>query len=423
MKSVDRIYTYFNFGRQALKTKDGKALAENFAYLSILQVAGYILPFITIPYLSRVIGVDGFGKIAFASAIIAWVQTFVDWGFGYSATRDVARNRENKEALTHIYSNVMWAKCFLSLISFIILALLTIVIPMLRENALLMLFTYLLIPGYVLFPDWFFQGMEKMKYTTLFNIGVKIAFTIAIFFVIKVKDDYIYQPLLTSLGYIVSGVLACFLIRKKWGVSLQRPNIKIIGQYLKGSFDIFLGNLFPTMYSNFSVVLLGALGSPKANGLFDGGNKFVNVAQQFMSVIGKTFYPFLNRRSDKFSLYARLNLSVSFIISLLLFIFAPLIVHIFLTPEFEGSITVLRIMSVSIFFLSLCTVYQLNYLFVNGYDRVARNITIIASIIGFLLAYPMIKWYGYIGVALNVAIARGIMGILNMVVAKKYMKK
>ena len=76
-------------------SKDNKVLVQNFAYLSLLQVAGYVFPLITMPYLARVIGVDGFGNIAFASAVMIWVQTIADWGFNFTATRDVAQNREN----------------------------------------------------------------------------------------------------------------------------------------------------------------------------------------------------------------------------------------------------------------------------------------------------------------------------------------
>ena len=79
-----------NFHR-VTQSKDGKVLFENFISLSLLQVAGYIFPLITIPYLSRVIGVDKFGEIAFASAIITYFQTVSDWGFNYTATRDVAK--------------------------------------------------------------------------------------------------------------------------------------------------------------------------------------------------------------------------------------------------------------------------------------------------------------------------------------------
>lgn len=409
--------------RQILKSKDGKAIAENFTYLSLLQVASYVFPFITIPYLSRVIGVDGFGYLAFAAAIIVWVQTIVDWGFGFSATREVAKNRENKEKLSEIFSNVFWARTILSIICFIILVILTCFIPILQQNWLVIFMSFLMIPGQILFPEWFFQGMEKMKYSTLCNIFIKFAFTIAIFFVITKKEDYIYQPLLTSIGSVIAGIVSYYIISIKWHVRMLAPNINNIIVYLRGSYDIFIGNLFPTMYNNFSAVLLGAIGTPIANGIYDGGNKFVTVVQNFVAIIGRTFYPYLSRHSDKHNVYAIINLTVVAAASITLFFAAPFIVHLFLTPEFEDSISVLRIMAFSIFFLGLGTVYCVNYLFVKGYDREARNITIISSIIGFFLAFPLIKWYSFIGAAINVTLTRAIMGVLYMIVAKKHMRR
>src|SRR5699024_8912844 len=103
------------------KSKDGKVLASNFGYLMLLQTASYVFPLITIPYLARVIGVEGFGKIAFAAAVVVWFQTVTDWGFNYTATRDVAQNKDNLEKVSEIFSNVLWARVLLALISFIIM--------------------------------------------------------------------------------------------------------------------------------------------------------------------------------------------------------------------------------------------------------------------------------------------------------------
>ena len=116
------------------QSKDGKVLVENFAYLSLLQVAGYAFPLITMPYLARVIGVEGFGRIAFASAIMVWIQTVADWGFNYTATRDVAKNREDKDKVSDIFSRVLWARCLLMFLSFVLLVLLVLLIPKFREN-------------------------------------------------------------------------------------------------------------------------------------------------------------------------------------------------------------------------------------------------------------------------------------------------
>ena len=87
---------------QLSSNKDVKVLEQNFAYLTILQIAGFILPLITLPYLASVVGLEGFGRIGFASAIIIWVQTISDWGFSYTGTRDVSRNRDNIVILSEI---------------------------------------------------------------------------------------------------------------------------------------------------------------------------------------------------------------------------------------------------------------------------------------------------------------------------------
>ena len=89
-------------------SNEARNVIQNFAWLSLLQVAGYIFPLITIPYLAVTIGVEGFGKIAFASAVIIWFQTIADWGFNYTATRDVAQNRNDREKVSKIFSNVLW---------------------------------------------------------------------------------------------------------------------------------------------------------------------------------------------------------------------------------------------------------------------------------------------------------------------------
>ena len=147
------------FVNKVRKSNDGRKLMENFAYLSLLQMAGYVSPLITLPYLTRVIGVEGFGKIAFASAVMVWIQTVADWGFNYTATRDVARNREDRDKVSDIFSRVLWARCFLMFLSFVLLVLLVSFIPKFKENAAVIFVTFLMIPGHIMFPDWFFQAM------------------------------------------------------------------------------------------------------------------------------------------------------------------------------------------------------------------------------------------------------------------------
>lgn len=410
--------------KRSLKaSKDGKVLVQNFAYLSLLQIAGYVFPLITMPHLAKVIGVYGFGKIALASAVMVWIQTIADWGFNFTATRDVAQNRENSERVSEIFSQVLWARCILMIWLAIALYILITFVPLFKDNKEVLWVSFLMVPGHIMFPDWFFQAMEKMKYITVLNLLSKLLFTVAVFLFIKDKDDYILQPLLTSLGFVVSGFIAFYYIIAKWGIRLMEPSPRDIYCTIKKSSDVFLNNLMPNLYNSFSSILLGFFAGEVANGKLDAGTKFVNIAQQFTQVLSRAFFPFLSRKLDKHDIYVRINIVVSFCISVALFLFAPLIVDIFFTSEFVDSILVLRITSFSIFFLALSNVYGTNYLIIAGYEGILRNTTAIVSIIGFLIAFPLIYHNGFIGAAITVMLTRAILGISIMLRALRIKNK
>lgn len=403
--------------------KDATVLLTNFGYLSALQIAGYIFPIITLPYLARVIGVDSFGKIAFASAIIVWFQTVADWGFNFTATRDVAQNRDDKEKVSEIFSNVLWARCLLMIFSFVLLLIALFLVPIFRENQTIILITFLIVPGHIMFPDWFFQAMERMKYITVLNVLSKLLFTIAVFVFIKEKSDYILQPLFTSLGFLVSGSIAMYFILVRWKIKLLRPSLPEVFKTIKGSTDVFINNIMPNLYNSFSVVLLGFFGGSVSNGKLDSGGKFVGISQQFMNVISRAFFPFLSRRIDKHNLYVKINLYLSIVFTMLLFLLAPILVKLFFTPEFYDAIPALRIMSFSILFLSLSNIYGTNYMIIQGYERQLRNITFISSIAGFILSFPLIYYFDFIGAALTITFTRALLGISIMIKAKSIKKE
>lgn len=406
--------------KQINKSKDGKTVFANFGYLSLLQVAGYVFPLISMPYLARVIGADGFGKIAFASAIVVWIQTISDWGFNLTATRDVAQNRDDKELVSRIFSNVLWARSILTLLSGIILLAVVLLVPYLRENADIIFVTFLLVPGHILFPEWFFQAIEKMKYTTLFNLLLKLIFTVAVFLFIHKREDYLIQPLLTTIGYLSCGMGALYLIFKKWGYSLYKPQGTEILKTIRKSTDVFINNLMPNLYNSFSVMLLGFFGGSTANGIYDGGNRFPVIFYQFQSVLSRAFYPFLSRRPDKHSFYAKLNIVSALIGAVFLILLSPLVIKIMLGDEFEKSIVVMQILSFSVVFLAMDYTYGTNFLIINHKEKPLRNLTFVSSIIGMSVAIPLVYYFSYIGAAITVLLCRGMLGAGSYILAKKY---
>ncbi|MBO7219613.1 MAG: flippase [Alistipes sp.] len=402
------------------KNKDARALASNFVWLSILKIAGYIFPFITMPYLARVIGVTGFGEIAFATSVIVFLETFTDFGFNYTATRDIARCREDRIAVSEIFSNVLWAKLLLMTIAFGVLCILVFAIPSLYEKRLLLFLTFLYIPGHILFPDWFFQAMEDMKYITILNVVSKVLFTALVFVVIKEQSDYVWQPMLTAIGYWVSGFIAMIFVYKRFNVRILTPVLKNVWHTIKDSANMFVSLIFPNLYTNFSTILLRSTCGEVATGLYDAGARFITLIDQLFDVLSRAFYPFLSRRIDKHTIYVYISGIGSVLASLFLFFGANLLIKIFYTAEFADAATVIRIMSVSPIALFLMRTYGVNYLVLVGKDSLYRNIILFYSIIGLILTLCLTPIYGYIGMAITIAGVWVMRGVTTFLCARRY---
>src|SRR5690606_32222404 len=121
-----------------------------------------ILPLITLQYVLRVLGFENYVTIVLATSLIAYFHSVTAYSFMITATRDVAVFKSSPRKLNLIYSNVIQIKTLFFLFSFCCILLIVYLYPPFYVNRDVYLITTLSLFGHVLFPDWFFQGMEKM---------------------------------------------------------------------------------------------------------------------------------------------------------------------------------------------------------------------------------------------------------------------
>ena len=114
----------------------------NFASLAAIQGVNLIAPFLTLPYLARVIGFEGLGILATAAATCAWLGLLIDWGFNLTATRAVSTRRDDLAEVRRIFSVVTMAKLALIVLSFVVLAGLWLAVPSVRRYYLAYLFSF-----------------------------------------------------------------------------------------------------------------------------------------------------------------------------------------------------------------------------------------------------------------------------------------
>lgn len=401
-------------------SSDTKELINNFFFLTLLKFVGYLSPLIVLPYLTHTIGVEKFGEIAFSTSVIAYFEIIVNYGFDYTATRDVAQHRSELSYVSILFSRVLFSKLFLVSVSFVLFLICMKILPFLKNYELLLMFTFLYIPSTILFPEWFFQAMEKMKYITIINICSKLIFTMLIFIVIKEKKDYIYQPLLIASGYFISGVIAFYIILKKFRVKIIVPHWRDIFLCIKQSTNMFMTLFLPNLYTNFSILILTFFCGNIATGIYSAAYKFILLSEQLTQILSRVFYPFLARRLDKHSFYVKITGWLSCIMGLLLFLGAESLIHIFYDENFENSISVVKLMSITPFFLFLMNTYGTNYLVLIGQERILRNIILFCSILGCIMAFIVIQSYSFIGVALTITLVWGIRGGLTYWYALKF---
>lgn len=395
--------------KKQLKNKDTKTLLENFVSLSVLQIVGMVLPLITLPYILRVLGFENYGIIILAASLIAYFQSVTDYSFKITATRDVAVFRDSPKKLNLIYSKVLTIKALFLIISVLILSAVIFLYPPFYREKTVFFLTIPILFGYALFPEWFFQGIEKMKYITFLNLSIKLFFTICVFLFVKVKEDYWIYPLLQSAGFIGAGLVGQLLLIKKYKLKFIWLPVKTIKKTVKNNFPIFVNQFFPTLYNNTSSFLLGIIGGAFLLGIYDAIKRIVDLSIVLLDIVSRVFFPFLNRRKDAFLKYKKLMLFLSFFMALFILLVNQLIFW-YLNITYSGAFCILLILMISVIGYSLYDIFGLNYFIIKRQDKFVMKNTITASLIGFVTAFPLIYFFGILGAAINLCFARWMMG-------------
>lgn len=395
--------------RNKLKSKQAKILMENFFSLSALQLVGMLLPLITLPYVLRVLGFEKYGLIALAASLVVYFRSIVDYSFLITATRDVAVFRNSQKKLNLIYSKVITVKTIFLLLSLLIITIIVFAYPPFYKEKLVFFSTSLSLVGYMLFPEWFFQGIEKLKYVTIINISVKIAFALSIFIFIKEENDYIIYPLMTSLGMLFSGIAGQFILIKKYKIKYKYIPIKHIKITISKNTPIFINQFIPQLYNNTGSFILGLVAGNNLLGIYTAIIKIINMAVTLLKMVSRVFFPFLNKKKEAFHFYKKLMFSTS-VLGIVAIILSNQLIFWYLDLEYSNAFWVLFLLALSILGYAVYDIFGLNYFIVRNQDKLVMKNTILMSLISFCVTIPLIYYFDILGAATSLLISRFLFG-------------
>ena len=406
--------------------KDKKVIASNYLSLFVLQIANYLLPLLVLPFLVRILGTEKFGLVMFAQALILFLTIFVDFGFNLSGTREISIARDNKDKLSEIFSAIMFIKICLIIVAFTILFIVVNVFTRFRIDSEIYYLTFGIVIGQALFPVWFFQGIEKMKFITLINITAKLIFTLLVFVFIRQQSDYIFVPVYNSLGFIVSGIIG-FLFCFRY-VKVKIPSFYTIKRLLKESSILYVSNFATSLYTASNVFILGIFAGNSIAGIYASMEKLILAIKNIYSPFYQALYPWLSKQKDNVKIRTikkikPLILLLSVLITIVILLFGnTLLLVIYDNKLITNYAIIFKLLSLISIFSALNMLYNTLYFPSIKKYKIRMNILISGGVFNLFISLILVYYFGIYGTAFSVVSTELFLLILGIYFFNKTVK-
>lgn len=409
--------------------KNKKRLLKNTIMLYVLVFSGYFFSLITVPYQTRILGAELYGKIGWAMAVMAYFSVFIEFGFLLSATASIAGNRDNKIYVEKVVGAVTIDKLLLSGLGLAVLAPMAFFWEKMNSDPWFYILCFLSVCSASFMLDFFYRGIEEMQTITIASVALRALFTIGIFVFMHSPSDYWMVPALNLGGNLLAVLYVYGHMRFKLGYKMRWPGIAFSWKILKESIWFFLSRVASTIYTATNIFLLGFV-YPVASvpiGVYTAADKLLSVMKQTMGPISDSLYPYMVRNKD-FKLLKKILICLMPIITLgcivVAFIAEPLCSWFF-GAEFADAGKVLRLMML-ILFITL-PVYLLGFPTLSplGGAKAVNQSVIVASIfhvaaLSITFAFGLLDIYS---VVLLTFCTEMIILIYRSVAVVKYWKK
>ncbi len=324
---------------------------SNFIALGILQGANFLLPVLVMPFVIKKIGADGYGVVAVAQVVMLMFSTVCDYGFNLTATRELAMHRNDAAKNARLFFTVLAAKMVICIALFLLLLLLITFVPFFKVHFQLYLFGFSWVAGQALLVSWFFQGVEKMKYITIYTLLARSLFIVLVFVFIRERADYRFFILFMGVGSMVAGMFSIVKAIRLCELPIVRPEWSDIKHELKEGWPVMMSNISINTFLSINVFILRLFTNDLIAGYYSVAEKIFLATRQLPVMFSQAVYPPLCQLMQKGKMATQSffrSVYVPFLLlmllaGLLLFSFAPFIISLFLGADSGNATLLLRL--------------------------------------------------------------------------------
>ena len=356
----------------------------NFLMNIILKMSSFIFPLITFPYISRVLGPAGNGKVAFATSVVYYFSIFAALGIPTYGIRKCAQCRDDKQKLAKTVHELLILGSILTVIAYIVLVICIFAIPKLRDNANIIFITSATLILTNVGVEWFYQAIEQYDYITIRNLLFKF----------------------------ISIILNLIKLRKYIPVKIDgKYNLK---QHLKPSMMFFLMTIAATIYTNLDTVMLGFMENSIQVGYYNAAVKMKNILTSVVSALGAVLLPRVSYYIEK-GMYEEYRKTLNKSIKVVLLISLPLMLYcmieardvlLFLSgKQYLPALSAMVVIMPTILLIGISNVTGMQILVPLGLEKYTIISTVIGAIVDVILNSLLIPQYGAMGAAVGTLIA------------------
>ena len=401
-------------------------LVKNFLWNMGYQVFVLLLPIITIPYVSRVLGPTGIGINAYTNSIVQYFILFGTLGLTVYGNREVAYQRDNSKKL----SNIFWELTFFKLITTgIAVAFYLGFVLVSGEYEIFYLIQGLFLLASAIDVSWFFQGLEEFKITVVRNTFVKVISLIMIFTMIRSKNDLWLYILILGASQLIGNItllpyLSRYVHQPIWGeMNFLR--------HVKPTIAMFVPQIASQVYLQLNKTMLGAFIGVEASGFYDNSDKIIKILLAIVTATGPVLLPHMAHsfaRGDRKAVFTSLSKSMHFILLLAfpmasgLAAVSPVFTRVFFGRKFEAVSVLLAIESLVIILVGISNAIGIQYLLPTNQVRPFTVSVGVGAAVNIVLNVPLILIWGTVGAMIATVVSELSVSLFQLSFVRKQMQ-
>ena len=406
-----------------------KSVKANYLFNLINSASQLLFPLITFPYASRIMMADGIGQVNFFQSIISYISLFTCLGIPMYAMREVAKVRDNGKKMTQIAVEILLLHAFLSLLGYVVVAIVCMIVPQVQTNVPLFLILSVTIFFTAIGCEWFYQGIEDFKYVAVRGLIVKSVSIVLLFLLVKTKEDILWYGIYTVLGTLGGNVFNFIRLRKYLYRNVVHFSTLHPFRHLKPALQIFVFNVIVSIYLQLNNVLLGFMKDAEAVGYFTAATKIMIITMSVSGALGTVMIPRTSNliaegKMNEFKLL--IQKSYDFILAITMpltvgLIFISKSAILLLSGDgFVPAILTSQIVAFNILMVGISGVMGLQVLYPMGRINIVILCTFIGAVVNVVLNVLLIPVYGHNGTAVAYMLAEVAVTVSMFIIGRRY---